>query len=84
MPGLSKLNVSLKMARAGALPLSLDMMLLLLPMCRILATKLRILIKWIPLEVSAWFHRQIAYTMLFYTVVHTAAHFVKLKSPAAK
>lgn len=78
LPGLSNLTVSIKVSRAAAVPLSLDLMLLLLPMCRITATQLRLFIKWIPLEVSAWFHRQVAYTMLFYAIVHTSAHFIKL------
>jgi NADPH oxidase len=77
LPGLSKLKYSVLISRGAAVPLSLDLMLLLLPMCRITITQLRLLIKWIPLEESAWFHRQVAYTMLFYTTVHTAAHYVK-------
>ncbi|KAH8585901.1 putative NADPH oxidase [Bisporella sp. PMI_857] len=76
LPGLSKLKYSVLISRAAALPLSLDLLFLLLPMCRITTTQLRLLIKWTPLEEAVWFHRQVAYTLLFYTVVHTASHYV--------
>jgi NADPH oxidase len=77
LPGLSRLKYSVLISRGAAVPLSLDLMLLLLPMCRILGTQLRLIIKWIPLEEAAWFHRQVAYTMLFYTITHVSAHYVK-------
>jgi NADPH oxidase len=84
LPGLSRLKYSVHISRGAAVPLSLDLMLLLLPMCRITITQLRLFIKWIPLEESAWFHRQVAYTMLFYTIVHTAGHYVKYEPPLKK
>ena len=77
LPGLSKLKYSVLISRGAAIPLSLDLMLLLLPMCRITITKIRYYITWTPIEESAWFHRQVAYTMLFYAIVHTSAHYVK-------
>jgi NADPH oxidase len=30
-----------------------------------------------PLDESQWFHRQVAYAMLFFTILHTGAHYVK-------
>lgn len=30
-----------------------------------------------PLDESQWFHRQVAYAMLFFTILHVAAHYVK-------
>lgn len=77
MPGLSRLKSSIHISRGAAVPLSLDLLVILLPMCRITTTQLRLFLRWIPLEEGAWFHRQVAYTMLFYTVVHTASHYVK-------
>ena len=65
------------MSRGAAVPLSLDLLLILLPMCRITITQLILWVKWIPIEESVWFHRQVAYSMLFYTLVHTGSHYVK-------
>jgi len=38
---------------------------------------LRPKIRFIPLDENIWFHRQLAYAMVFFSVVHTAAHYVK-------
>lgn len=50
--------------------------MILLPMCRNIIKVIRPKIKWLPLDESQWFHRQVAYSMLLWTVVHTAAHYV--------
>jgi len=33
-------------------------------------------IRWLPLDENLWFHRQIAYAMLFFTILHTLSHYV--------
>lgn len=52
-------------------------MLILLPVCRTIMRWIRPKVKWLPLDENLWFHRQLAYAMLFYTCLHTAAHYVK-------
>lgn len=51
-------------------------MIILLPMCRNILKVIRPKIKWLPLDESQWFHRQVAYSMLLWTAVHTASHYV--------
>lgn len=57
--------------------LTVDTMLIVLPMCRTLLRLIRPKIRWLPLDESIWFHRQVAYSMVFWTVVHTCGHYVK-------
>lgn len=52
-------------------------------MCRNVLRWLRPQIRWLPLDESAWFHRQIAYALLVFTAIHTAAHYVKFVRPFA-
>jgi NADPH oxidase len=52
-------------------------MLILLPMCRTILRYIRPKVQWLHLDESIWFHRQVAYSMLLYTIVHTASHYVK-------
>lgn len=37
---------------------------------------LRPKMRWLPLDETHYFHRQVAYSMLFWTAVHVAAHYV--------
>jgi NADPH oxidase len=73
---LNTLKFSVWFSRGAGLCLSVDTMIILLPMCRNLVRYIRPKIRWLPLDESKWFHRQVAYTMLFWTVVHVAAHYV--------
>lgn len=73
---LNTLKFSVWFSRGAGLCLSLDTMIILLPMCRNLLRYIRPKIRWLPLDESQWFHRQVAYTMLFWTIVHVAAHYV--------
>jgi NADPH oxidase len=59
------------------LALSVDGAMILLPMCRTLLRFIRPKIKFLPLDESQWFHRQVAYSMLIYTIIHVTAHYVK-------
>lgn len=54
--------------------------MILLPMCRNILKFLRPKLRFLPLDESQWFHRQVAYAMLIYTVAHVSAHYVKLVS----
>ncbi|KAJ9293563.1 hypothetical protein DTO271G3_7642 [Paecilomyces variotii] len=73
---LNLLNFSVWISRGAGLALSVDGTLILLPMCRTLLRIVRPKIKWLPLDESIWFHRQVAYSLLFWTIVHACGHYV--------
>jgi len=74
---LNDLNFSVWISRGAGLVLSVDCALIVLPMCRTLMTWLRPKMRWLPLDETQYFHRQVAYSVLFWTVVHVVAHYVK-------
>jgi len=76
LSGLNTLTFSVWISRGAGLALSVDGALILLPMCRNLLRFVRPKIRWLPLDESQWFHRQVAYAMLFWTIVHVSAHYV--------
>ena len=77
LAGLNTLTFSVWLSRGAGLNLSFDATLILLPMCRTLLRYIRPKIKFIPLDESQWFHRQVAYSMLIWAIVHVSAHYVK-------
>jgi hypothetical protein len=77
LAGLNTLTFSVWMSRGAGLCLSFDATLILLPMCRTLLRWVRPKVKFLPLDESQWFHRQVAYAMLFWTCIHVLAHYVK-------
>lgn len=77
LAGLNLLQYSVWISRGAGLVLSFDGALILLPMCRNLLRFIRPKIRWLPLDESIWFHRQVAYATLIFTIIHTAGHYVK-------
>lgn len=77
LAALNTIGYSVWISRGAGLVLSVDATLILLPMCRNLIRWIRPQIRWLPLDESTWFHRQVAYALLVFTVIHTAAHYVK-------
>lgn len=73
---LNTLTFSVWISRGAGLCLSVDVLLILLPMCRNLMRFLRPNIRWLPLDETQWFHRQVAYAMLVFTICHVCAHYV--------
>lgn len=76
LAGLNTLKFSVWFSRGAGLVLSFDGALILLPMCRNILRYVRPKIKWLPLDESQWFHRQVAYALLLFTIIHTASHYV--------
>ncbi|EXJ92673.1 NADPH oxidase [Capronia epimyces CBS 606.96] len=76
LAGLNTLTFSVWMSRGAGLVLSVDVMLILLPMCRNLMRFLRPKFRWLPLDETQWFHRQCAYALLVFTCIHVLAHYV--------
>lgn len=77
LAGLNTLKYSVWISRGSALVLTVDAALILLPMCRNLLRWIRPMFKWLPLDESIWFHRQVAYSMLIFSIIHVAGHYVK-------
>ncbi|KAL1919703.1 uncharacterized protein VTP21DRAFT_1634 [Calcarisporiella thermophila] len=79
-PELSRLNdigLSVLISRGAGLALSLDLSLILLPMCRTLIRFLRSRFgQWVDFDENVWFHKVVAWTMCFFALVHAAAHYV--------
>lgn len=76
LAGLNGLEFSVWISRGAGLVLSFDGLFILLPVCRTLVRWLRPKIRFLPLDENLWFHRQVAYAMLFFTVAHVTAHYV--------
>ncbi|KAL9009896.1 MAG: hypothetical protein Q9173_005113 [Seirophora scorigena] len=76
LAGLNTLTFSVWLSRGAGLALSVDGAIIVLPMCKNILRWIRPKIRWLPLDESQWFHRQVAYSLLFWTIVHVAAHYV--------
>ncbi|KAL8691699.1 MAG: hypothetical protein Q9218_003136 [Villophora microphyllina] len=76
LAGLNTLTFSVWLSRGAGLALSVDGAIILLPMCKNILRWIRPKIKILPLDESQWFHRQVAYSLLFYTIIHVSAHYV--------
>jgi len=76
LAGLNTLKYSVWISRGAGLVLSFDTAVILLPMCRNILRYARPKLRFLPLDENIWFHRQVAYAMLFWTVVHTSSHYV--------
>ncbi|OXV08765.1 hypothetical protein Egran_03473 [Elaphomyces granulatus] len=76
LAALNTLKYSVWISRGAGLVLSFDAALILLPMCRNMLRMIRPQIRWLPLDESTWFHRQVAYSLLIYSIIHTSAHYV--------
>ncbi|KAI0001245.1 putative FAD binding protein [Xylariaceae sp. FL0662B] len=76
LAGLNTLEYSVWFSRGAGLVLAIDGTLILLPVCRTLVRWVRPKIRFLPLDENIWFHRQVAYSMLMFTVIHVAGHYV--------
>ncbi|KAG8533715.1 uncharacterized protein KY384_001456 [Bacidia gigantensis] len=76
LAGLNTLTFSVWISRGAGLALSVDGMIIVLPMCKNLLRIIRPKVRWLPLDESQWFHRQVAYSILFFTTIHVSAHYV--------
>ncbi|KXJ86231.1 cytochrome b-245 heavy chain subunit beta [Microdochium bolleyi] len=76
LAGLNTLRFSVWLSRGAGLVLAVDGTLILIPVCRTLVRWVRPKVKFLPLDENLWFHRQVAYAMLLFTMIHVAAHYV--------
>ncbi|GAA6060750.1 hypothetical protein JCM10212_003794 [Sporobolomyces blumeae] len=79
LAALNQLRYSVWISRGAGLCLGIDGLFIVLPLLRNLIRLVRPLVGWIiPLDENLWFHRQFAYSILFWTIVHTTAHYVNM------
>ena len=72
-----ELKYSVWISRGAGLVLAFDGGLILLPMLRNIIRVIRPRLTWaFPADENIWFHRQVAYSMAFWAMVHTTAHYV--------
>ncbi|KAH6917490.1 NADPH oxidase isoform 1 [Coprinopsis sp. MPI-PUGE-AT-0042] len=77
LAGLNTLGFSVWTSRGAGLVLAYDGGLILLPMLRNIIRIIRPKLTWaFPADENIWFHRQVAYSMAFWSMVHTTAHYV--------
>ncbi|CAE6383066.1 unnamed protein product [Rhizoctonia solani] len=77
LAALNALTFSVWTSRGAGLVLALDGGLILLPMLRNLIRIVRPKLSWLmPADENIWFHRQVAYSLAFWAMVHTTAHYV--------
>jgi len=77
LAGLNSLKWSVWSSRGAGLSLALDAGLILIPMLRNIIRVIRPHMTFLfPADENIWFHRQVAYQMAFWAVVHTTAHYV--------
>lgn len=74
----AKVGVTLPIARGSALVLHVDAGVVLLPVCRTLISWLRStpLNRIVPFDKSITFHKAIAWSIVFFSLVHTIAHYI--------
>jgi hypothetical protein len=74
---LNGLKFSVWTSRGAGLVLAYTGGLILLPMLRNIIRIIRPKLTWLfPADENIWFHRQVAYSMAFWAMVHTTAHYV--------
>src|SRR6266403_3187087 len=74
---LNGLTFSVWTSRGAGLVLAYTGGLILLPMLRNIIRVIRPKLTWLfPADENIWFHRQVAYSMAFWAMVHTTAHYV--------
>ncbi|KAJ7786237.1 NADPH oxidase [Mycena metata] len=77
LAALNGLKFSVWTSRGAGLVLAFDGALILVPMLRNIIKVVRPKVTWLfPADENIWFHRQVAYSMAFWAMVHTTAHYV--------
>jgi len=77
LAGLNTLKWSVWISRGAGLVLAFDGAAILVPLLRNVIRVVRPKLAWLfPADENIWFHRQVAYSMAFWAMVHTTAHYV--------
>lgn len=77
LAALNGLKFSVWTSRGAGLVLGYDGFMILVPMLRNAIRVVRPKMMWLfPADENIWFHRQVAYSLAFWAMVHTTAHYV--------
>ncbi|KAI0669790.1 NADPH oxidase [Trametes maxima] len=77
LAALNALTWSVWTSRGAGLVLAFNGGMILVPMLRNIIRVVRPKLTWLfPADENIWFHRQVAYSMAFWSMVHTTAHYV--------
>jgi NADPH oxidase len=77
LAGLNTIGFSVWLSRGAGIVLAFDAGLILIPMWRNIIRIVRPRLAWaFPADENIWFHRQVAYSMAFWAMVHTTSHYV--------
>ncbi|KAJ6629372.1 NADPH oxidase [Mycena sp. CBHHK59/15] len=77
LAALNLLQYSVWVSRGAGLVLAFDGGLILVPLLRNIIRVVRPKLAWLfPADENLWFHRQVAYSMAFWSMVHTTGHYV--------
>ncbi|KAG8929241.1 hypothetical protein FRC01_004643 [Tulasnella sp. 417] len=77
LAALNGLKFSVWTSRGAGLVLAYDGFMILVPMLRNVIRVVRPRMMWLfPADENIWFHRQVAYSLAFWAMVHTTAHYV--------
>ncbi|KAJ7620998.1 hypothetical protein FB45DRAFT_798624 [Roridomyces roridus] len=77
LAGLNLLKFSVWVSRGAGLVLAFDGALILMPLLRNVIRVVRPRLTWLfPADENLWFHRQVAYSMAFWSMVHTTGHYI--------
>ncbi|KAJ1341417.1 hypothetical protein BSLG_003995 [Batrachochytrium salamandrivorans] len=86
---LNSIGPSVTISRGAGLVLGVDCAALLIPVCRNIVRFFRssFLNRYVPIDENLYFHKWLAYSMLFFTLIHANAHytnffFVETKLPS--
>ncbi|KAI8917319.1 NADPH oxidase [Entophlyctis helioformis] len=74
---LNSIGYSVYTSRGAGLVLGVDCAALLLPVCRnvVRAVRSSFINRYVPIDENLYFHKWLAYSMLFFSLVHTNAHY---------
>src|SRR5271154_6246133 len=70
------IGYSVSLSRGAGLCIAFDCVMIIVPMLRTIITTIYHRFDFLALEESVWFHRQVAYSLLFFTIIHVTGFYV--------
>jgi Ferric reductase like transmembrane component len=72
----NRIGYSVSLSRGAGICIAFDSALILLPMLRTIITYIYPAFDFLALDENIWFHRQVAYAILFFTIIHVTGFYV--------
>jgi len=70
------IGYSVSLSRGAGLCIAFDCVLIIIPMLRTIITTIYHRFDFLALDENVWFHRQVAYALLFFTIIHVTGFYV--------